>query len=107
MPSLKLSRLLRLAGSSSKKKTGGKLATLVSTLKRAGTSTKQVFGSKPVVAGSALTIGLAGIAGLSYAGYQWSNSSIHIGSDETTHSSQAGGAPPGINGPQGTWPPYY
>ncbi len=107
MPSLNLAFLLRRAGSGIKKKAGSRFTATASVFKNAGIKTKQALSSSPVITGTALTIGLAGIGGLSYAGYQQSDSDIHIGTEGAGHSSQAGGYPPVMNGPQGAWPPYY
>lgn len=107
MPSLNLAFLLRRAGSGIKKKAGSGFTATASAFKKAGLKTKQALTSSPVVTSTALTIGLGGIGGLSYVGYQQSGSDIHIGTEGAGHSSPAGGYPPTMYGPQGAWPPYY
>ncbi|WP_303674522.1 hypothetical protein [Vampirovibrio chlorellavorus] len=109
MLSLNVSGLLRKAGEGLKKKASGGWAATSEALKKASARTKEAFTSSPAVTGAALTIGLAGIGGVAYAGYQWTKPEGQWGLDATLPkgASPTMGSGGSYWSPQGFRPPYY
>lgn len=112
MPSLNVSGLLRKAGEGLKKKAGGGWSATSEALKKASARTKEAFTSSPAVTGAVLSIGLAGIGGIAYAGYQWTKPEegqwgLDTAAVPPTGASPTMGAGGSYWSPSGFWPPYY
>jgi hypothetical protein len=109
MPSLTISGLFSKVGKGFKKKASGGWTVTSEAFKNASAKTKQALTSSPAVTGAALSIGLAGIGGIAYAGYQWTKPEGGWGLDAAppAGASPTMGAGGSYWGPQNYWPPYY